>query len=382
MRIICFWNRRGNKTDKPQSVTFEVYISRTERLTFRTGVIIEQRFWDFKTDLVKPNHPESKLHNLKISEIKEKLHKAADKLIKSGWPITADNYKKALENDHSGQTFNDYLSQQLELDSGTLKHSTYRRLKSVVAHWNKFGTYKFYQIDSNTIRAYHNYCLKTMKPSTTGKNHKVISKYLKRAIAQGLMEVNPYSSFKIPAYAIRRTFLTTEELNQIREKNIVNTRLNVVRDMFLFMCLTGLEYADLQLLKHSDIVTKEENLFIIKERTKTAEVYAIPLLPEAIEIISKYPPTPDNKDFIFPRRSNQRLNSYLVEIAALCNVEKTLTTIVARHTFATLILTKGMPIETVSHILGHSNVKTTKIYAKLITAKITADLKRLNITNL
>jgi len=117
--------------------------------------------------------------------------------------------------------------------------------------------------------------------------------------------------------------------------------------------------------------------YIVKSRMKIeGEIQAIPLFPEAEKIINKYS-TGTGK--IFPARSNQRLNSYLKEIGAICGINKELTTIVARHTFATLMLTKGMPLESVSHILGHSNTKTTRIYANMVVSKIENDLSRLGI---
>jgi len=100
------------------------------------------------------------------------------------------------------------------------------------------------------------------------------------------------------------------------------------------------------------------------------------LFPEAIEILNRYS---TGTGLIFPARSNQRLNGYLKELATICGIDKPLTTIVARHTYATQMLERGMPIETVSHILGHSNIKTTRGYAKLLVSKIENDLNRLGI---
>lgn len=382
MRILCHFDRKKSGAAK-SAVQFEVYISRAERLYVSVpGVKIEPKYWDSKLNLVKPGCSDAVVFNASIIALKEKLNTIAEKLIKSGQIITKDIFKKAIQEGGEEMTLNEYLEKQIQQDRYSVEDSTYKRLTSFLKNFNNFGELHFNELTSNTIREYHIHLLKTMQPGSTSKNHKALSKYLRRAMNDGLISKNPYLNFKIPPAPRRTTFLTSEELDSIRQKIINNDRLNVVKDMFLFMCLTGLEYIDLQMLKHTDIIEKEGNSFIIKPRKKTNEVYAIPLLSEALEIISRYPATKENKDFVFPRRSNQKLNTYLVEIATLCNIEKPLTTIIARHTFATNMLSRGLPLETISHILGHSTTKTTRIYAKLITSKITADLQRLGITNI
>ena len=284
-------------------------------------------------------------------------------------------------NTESIRSFNDYISEQIDKDKNTLTPGTYRRLLSFHRNFNKFGQFSFSDLSNDMVRNYHNHLLKTMKNSTTSKDHKALNKYIRRAMADGLVKQNPYNSFKIPPSASRRIFLTTEELDRIRTTDFGNKSIDLVRDLFLFMCNTALEYSDLMDLKNKDIVSTENTMFIIKNRQKVnSEVFAIPLLDEAFNIIQKYIENQQDKDgFIFPRRSNQKINLYLKTIADLCRIEKKLTSITARHTYATLMLSKGLPLETISHILGHSTTKTTRVYAKLVTSKITADLERLNI---
>jgi site-specific recombinase XerD len=161
--------------------------------------------------------------------------------------------------------------------------------------------------------------------------------------------------FKIPSNIARTVFLTEVELQKLRDKEINIERLDIVRDLFLFLCNTGMEFKDLDNLTTDDISTINDRKYIIKNRVKQdQETQAIPLLNEAQVLIKKYS---TGAGRIFPKRSNQRLNTYLKELAAICDINKELTTIVARHTFATRMLTEGLPIETVSHILGHASVK-------------------------
>jgi integrase len=160
-------------------------------------------------------------------------------------------------------------------------------------------------------------------------------------------------------------------------------RVSRVRDIFLFSCYTGLAYADVKKLTRSEIQTgfngKE---WIFTSRKKTNTDTRVPLLPEALAIIKKYRDDPEcvNTYKVLPVLSNQKMNAYLKEIADLCGIRKKLTYHLARHTFATTItLSNGVPIETVSKMLGHKNLKTTQLYAKVLDLKVGADMDNLNI---
>ncbi|MFN6014292.1 MAG: site-specific integrase, partial [Flavobacteriales bacterium] len=148
---------------------------------------------------------------------------------------------------------------------------------------------------------------------------------------------------------------------------------------FVFCCYTGLAYVDVSKLKPSNIITYPDGtLWINLSRTKTDVDSHIPLLPKAVEIIEKYKghPETDIKGTVLPIRSNVKFNAYLKEVADLCGIEKNLTTHLARHTFATTVtLNNDVPIETVSKMLGHKNLKTTQIYAKVLDKKVGADMK-------
>jgi site-specific recombinase XerD len=147
------------------------------------------------------------------------------------------------------------------------------------------------------------------------------------------------------------------------------------------MCYTGLSYSDLAKLTPEDITTGiDGGKWIINEKNKTCNRFSIPLLPKALRILEKYADHPvcSVKNTILPKRSNQKLNSYLTEIADICEIQKKLTCHIARHTFTTTItLTNGVPIETVSKMLAHKNLQTTQIYSKVIDKKISSDMEDL-----
>ncbi|MBC7398674.1 MAG: integrase catalytic domain-containing protein [Mucilaginibacter sp.] len=175
-----------------------------------------------------------------------------------------------------------------------------------------------------------------------------------------------------------RQYLNKTELLVLEAKTFALTRLDYVRDLFVFCCYTGLAYIDAICLTPSNIVVGIDNgLWIKTKRNKTLIPVNTPLLPKAVAILKKY-----ENDYrsisngtLFPLLSNQKMNSYLKEIADLCVIDKNLTSHIARHTFATTVtLSNNVPIETVSKMLGHTKIGTTQIYAKVIEQKVSDDM--------
>ena len=180
---------------------------------------------------------------------------------------------------------------------------------------------------------------------------------------------------------VLRPYLTEGELQILASKKFMIPRVGQIRDIFLFCCYTGLAYVDVQKLTRSEISTGidgEKWIFTHRQKTETAS--RIPLLQPALEILDRYKDHPYcvNKDRLLPVPCNQKMNAYLKEIADLCQISKKFTTHTARHTFATTVtLTNGVPIETVSKMLGHKNLKTTQHYAKILDRKVSEDMKSL-----
>jgi len=178
---------------------------------------------------------------------------------------------------------------------------------------------------------------------------------------------------------VERVALTETELQRIRSKKFRIERLEAVKNIFLFSCYSGLAYADVLKLKREDIITGVDGEdWISIKRQKTDSSSRIPILPLAMEIIDSYRNHPQckEKDRILPVLSNQKMNAYLKEIADACNITKALTYHIARHTFATTVtLSNGVPIETVSKMLGHKDLRTTQQYAKILDKKVSDDMK-------
>lgn len=175
---------------------------------------------------------------------------------------------------------------------------------------------------------------------------------------------------------MNRGFLTDEEVLQIVNKELNIPRLELVRDIFIFSCFTGLAYIDVANLTPDNIVMLGGKEWIMTKRQKTSVETNVLLLDIPKRIISKYSHQTYRDGKLFPILSNQKTNSYLKEIADICGIKKNLTFHLARHTFATMSLSKGVPIESVSKMLGHTNIRTTQIYARITNKKIEHDMEQ------
>jgi site-specific recombinase XerD len=268
---------------------------------------------------------------------------------------------------------------------GTLKH--YKTAKNRLVNFIKEKYHKKdIRLDSIDYKFLSSFdiCLKEKyhnNQNTAWAHHKHLKKVLDVAIAMDYLTKNPYLKFKIKKQESKREYLTLQELQQIKNKEIPVDRLRIIRDVFLFACYTGLSYCDIEKLSIQHLQKRIDGEdWIIIDRTKTDTRCKIPLLPIAEEILSLYRnyPVCQSKGRLLPVLTNQRMNSYLKELAAICGIQKNLSMHVARHTFATTVtLTNGVPIETVSKILGHSSIKTTQIYARIVDSKIAEDMKGL-----
>jgi site-specific recombinase XerD len=211
--------------------------------------------------------------------------------------------------------------------------------------------------------------------NTTAKVMQFFKRIVIIARNNGWVHQDPFANYKIRIGKVDRGYLTQEEIEIIMKKEFPVKRLEQVRDIFIFSCFTGLAYVDVKNLRETNVrVSFDGNLWIMTKRQKTDVQSNIPLLDVPKQILKKYEGTLPN-GMVLPVPSNQKMNAYLKEIGDICGVCKNLTFHLARHTFATTTtLAKGVPIETVSKMLGHTNIKTTQIYARITDNKISHDM--------
>ncbi len=215
----------------------------------------------------------------------------------------------------------------------------------------------------------------------TNSAHKYIvnlKRIINVAVSVEWIPKNPFDNFRCSYTNPEREILTQTELDVMQHKLILMPRLAEVRDVFLFCCYTGFAYSDIYKFERDAITIGMDGdywLSTIRQKTGTRE--SVPLLPLAMEIINRYKEHPVCVKFdkLLPVNSNQKYNAYLKEIAEICGIKKTLTSHMARHTFATTVtLSNGVPLETVSKMLGHTKLSTTQIYAKVLDTKVSQDM--------
>ena len=214
--------------------------------------------------------------------------------------------------------------------------------------------------------------------NTSVKKVKTLKTITIYAQKRGFLLHAPFVNHHFHMEPVDRGFLTDEEILRVANKDLGVQRLELVRDIFIFSCFTGLAYIDVSNLTPDHIVTMDDKQWIMTKRQKTSVETNVLLLDIPRAIIAKYSHKTYRDGKLFPVLTNQKTNSYLKEIADLCGIKKKLTFHLARHTFATMSLSKGVPIESVSKMLGHTNIRTTQIYARITNKKIEHDMEQLS----
>ncbi len=286
--------------------------------------------------------------------------------------------------------FKEHNRQMKELIGKEYAHLTYIRFETSYRHTENFIKWKFNvsdidikKLDYHFITEY-SFWLKSIRNCNQNSTIKYLSNFKKIVnfcLKNGWIVRNPFVGFKMIKKEVVREILTLEEISLVAAKDFASERVGQVRDIFLLCCYTGLAYADVKKLKRSEIVKGVDGCqWIFTARQKTETPSRIPILASAEALIDKYKNHPAcvSKGVVMPVLSNQKMNAYLKEVADVCEINKELTFHIARHTFATTItLSNGVPIETVSKMLGHRSLRTTQLYAKVLDLKVSEDMQRL-----
>lgn len=365
-----------------------------QRFELSTSIFICRESWDDERQQVAGRSEEAKILNNRLNKISNRVQDVYSQLESKGEPFSTLNVKDKLlgvSNEKGLLEILDGIIKGIDArvgndySEGTFKHYKTTRERLLEFLKKRFGRNEIglSLVDYSFLNSFDIY-LKTeyqLKPNTVLTYHKHLKKSLNTGIAMNLISHNPYTSFKVSRNETHRDYLTIQELDQIRNKQIDTLRMETIRDIFIFACYTGLGYAELKKLNSTHIHQGNDGgKWIIIDRTKTDIRCRIPVLPHAIVILQKYEnfPLSQNRGKLLPVHSNQKMNEYLKELAGICGISKNLSMHVARHTFATSItLSNGVPIETVSKMLGHTSLKTTQIYAKIIDTKISEDMENL-----
>lgn len=285
--------------------------------------------------------------------------------------------------------FKDHNQKLKALQGSEYSKGTITRYETALKHTVEFLQWKYNKtdieikvIDNAFINEFEFYLRSVRKCNNNSAIKYVKSnfgKVVRLCVANGWLQRDPFINYASKMKEVNRQFLTEQELQTLSNKALMNERLRQVRDIFIFSCYTGLAYIDSANLTPQNIaIGMDGEKWIYTFRQKTDSRTNIPILPPAMAIIDKYKEHPicKVKNKLLPILSNQKMNAYLKEIATLCNINKELTFHIARHTFATTVtLSNGIPIETVSKMLGHSSIKQTQHYAKILDRKVSDDMK-------
>lgn len=388
---------RKYKTNRGKAPIYARITVDGKRVDISIKSSIEEKFWNGNKGLAKGSRLEIQTLNQYLEKIKAKIVNHYQEMILDGKLVTAEGLKnKFLGIDKQEDTLCkliEYHNTQMQqiLTWGTMKNyfTTQKYLGRFLT--KKFGTNDIYlsEINYKFIIDFE-FFLRFWKPVDHQRplRNNGIMKHMERFqkminLAKRLewMINDPFSNYKLKFEKVQRGFLLIDELLTIEEKEFKIERLKQVKDLFVFSCYTGLSYIDLINLTPEHVTVGIDGLkWINTNRQKSKNPVKIPLLPKAIAIIEKYKMHPKviHEGKLLPGMSNQKLNTYLKEIADLCEIDKNLTFHIARHTFATTVtLTNGVPIESISKMLGHTKLSTTQIYAKVVETKLSYDMNEL-----
>lgn len=353
--------------------------------------------WNSHAQRAKGTNEASKSLNSFLDTVERKVHEARRKLLESDTTITADALKAVLTGKSEKhrtiiEVFKEHNAQIAALVPTELSRSTHVKYTTTLLHTQAFIMWKYGVADleirslSYEFISGFEFWLKSEKKCNHNSAIKYISNFRKivnYCLKSGMLQKDPFLGFKMSKKTVVREFLSENELSALSRKEFTIERLCHVRDVFLFSCYTGLAFIDVFQLSPDNIGEGVDgHQWIFTKRQKTDTPTRVPLLPPAQIILDRYRDCPKclNESKVLPVISNQKMNAYLKEIADLCGITKTLTFHIARHTFATTVtLSNGVPIESVSKMLGHKSIRITQHYAKIIDKKVSEDMLQLRL---
>lgn len=368
-----------------------------KRAEFSTGKDVEISKWSAIQNRLKGNSEEARTLNKYFDVLQSKVLEIENNLIMSGEPFDASDVKNLLSGNKQTERylipiFEDHNKRMEKLIGKEYAVATLKNFKTCLSHLKEF-LWKYHKKSDINIQKLEpsflndfDFFLRTksnINNNSAVKHTKNLSKILKICYQNNWIEKDLVIFYKGRFQEVNVNFLTDEEIAAIRNKEFSGKGLNLVRDMFVFSCYTGLAYIDIyNLTKEQLSIGIDGSLWIITNRQKTGNASNIPLLPIAEEIIKRYEnhPLVSNSGKLLPVYTNQKVNEYLKTIAENCGINKKLTFHCARHTFATTVtLANNVSMESVSKMLGHKSIKTTQHYAKILDSKVSKDMENLRI---
>ena len=389
-RVVFYLRSNYVNKEGKTSVMLRIYLN-NERLSLgSTGISVKSSQWDKEKERIKGRTTEALNTNLQFDNIASGLQSIFRRIemsdVVSLERIKSEFLGKKEEIDTLMQLFEKHNGDVAKQVGVSVGKATLQKYNVCKRHFSEFlekqykrSDLKLTELTYVVIREFDLY-LRTevgQNPNTATKTMKTFKTITLLGQKMGVLLHDPFMNHRFHIEPVNRGFLTDEEILCIAHKQINIPRLELIRDIFIFSCFTGLAYIDVSNLTPNHIVTLGDKQWIMTQRQKTSVETNVLLLDIPKAIIAKYGGKTYRNGKLFPMLTNQKTNSYLKEIADICGIKKNLTFHLARHTFATMSLSKGVPMESVSKMLGHTNIRTTQIYARITNKKIEHDMEEL-----
>ena len=389
-RVVFYLRSNYVNKEGKTSVMLRIYLN-NERLSLgSTGISVKSSQWDKEKERIKGRTTEALNTNLQLDNIASGLQSIFRRIemsdVVSLERIKSEFLGKKEEIDTLMQLFEKHNGDVAKQVGMSVGKATLQKYNVCKRHFSEFlekqykrSDLKLTELTYVVIREFDLY-LRTevgQNPNTATKTMKTFKTITLLGQKMGVLLHDPFMNHRFHIESVNRGFLTDEEILCIAHKQINIPRLELIRDIFIFSCFTGLAYIDVSNLTPDHIVTLGDKQWIMTQRQKTSVETNVLLLDIPKAIIAKYGGKTYRNGKLFPMLTNQKTNSYLKEIADICGIKKNLTFHLARHTFATMSLSKGVPMESVSKMLGHTNIRTTQIYARITNKKIEHDMEEL-----
>ncbi|PZD76816.1 site-specific integrase [Mesonia sp. K7] len=359
-----------------------------KRTNFSLNRKINPNYWDSSKSRAKKNTPKSEKLNRYLAQVEEQIFEAYEELKQNDAFISAQTIKaRYFGDDQINKTLLDLVTYHNESMQGILKPGTLKNYKTTKLYIKQFLKAKFNiddislkQLSYSFVIEFEHFLKKNPNLNNNGlmKHMERLKKLCHFGYKLEWIDKNPSKSYQLRFEKTQRQMLTKEELEILTTSVLDKQTHQIARDIYVFACYTGLAYGDVYNLTNNNIVIGiDGEKWISTQREKTSTKVMVPLLDRAKSIIKKYKDYPRLEDTqkLLPVYSNQKMNKYIKEVTAILKINKHLTFHTARHTFATTVtLSNGVPIETVSKLLGHNKISTTQIYAKVIETKISEDM--------
>lgn len=387
---VLFYLKRQNEKNGKAPVMGRITINGTVS-QFSCKLSVSPKLWDTGGNRAAGKSVEARRINEKLENIKTNIGKQYQRISDRDSYVTAEKVKNAwlgFGDEHRLllQTFDEYLQEFAgkrvgkDRSAGTLREYRTRRdrLAAFLQYEYGLSDIPFRELKREFAEKFIIYLstVRGLRSNTIFQTLKKVHAMVYMALDKGWIAVHPFPDVWVVPQSRERRFLNEDEIRKIMEVHLPNYKTAVVRDVFVFCCFTGLAYADVRKLTHDDIHTDGNgDMWIIDGRQKTGTQFRVQLLPVARELVERYRRFSQPGGTVFPVKSCSSTIRSLRAIARRAGIATDLTTHVARHSFATSVcLSQGVPIETVSKMLGHKHITTTQIYAKITNDKIKRDM--------